>query len=255
MSRRGWCCMSVSQLCSSSLNSGNEARMGSTRNWLEAGLLQATSHPSYLKRNTDGQEEASAKPDGRHRKKGSSRNGVFSLEKSLEFLKHLNALDLQRMVGFFFVFHSLGSRISKFSSISRKWTFLKRPLFQKTLFPNPRWRLCTWIFLVHTMRPNTITLLIIVFQSSGWSPCKGHNPPRGSLTKFASQSSQGPLRGSLRGFCGVSAGVCRALRGSAGFSKASDPILVTLGNCWVLGCLSQVSRHHLPKHSGMPEHT
>ena len=28
------------------------------------------------------------------------------------------------------------SRISKFSRISRKWTFLKRPLFQKNLFPN-----------------------------------------------------------------------------------------------------------------------
>ena len=34
-----------------------------------------------------------------------------------------------------------------------------------------------------------------------------------------------PLRGSLRGFCGVSAGLCR---GPWDFSKGSDTILVTL---------------------------
>ena len=74
------------------------------------------------------------------------------------------------------------------------------------------------------------------FQSSGGSPFEGHNAPRGSPRKFA---SQGALRGPLRGLCGVSPrvlrGLCGALRGSAEFSegfRGSDPMLVTLGNCW-----------------------
>ena len=65
----------------------------------------------------------------------------------------------------------------------------------------------------------------------------GHNPPRGSPRKFASQRA---LRGSLRGLCRVSPrvlrGLCGALRGSAGFSevfRGSDPMLVTLANCWI----------------------
>ena len=45
------------------------------------------------------------------------------------------------MVGFSFVLHTLGfsrnSRFSKFSRISRKRTFLKRLLFQKTPFSEP----------------------------------------------------------------------------------------------------------------------
>ena len=36
------------------------------------------------------------------------------------------------------------SRLSKFSRISRKWTFLKRPLFQKTLFPNLSYSCNCW---------------------------------------------------------------------------------------------------------------
>ena len=70
---------------------------------------------------------------------------------------------------------------------------------------------------------------------------EGHHP-RGTTLREA-------LRGNLplRGLCGVSSrvlrgslrGFCGALRGSAGvrgifrgFSGGSDPMLVTLGNCW-----------------------
>ena len=65
---------------------------------------------------------------------------------------------------------------------------------------------------------------------------RGHNPPRGSQRRFASQ------RGFLRGFwpsAGVSSTVLRGSAGfrrllweSTGFSEGSDPILVTLRNCW-----------------------
>ena len=53
--------------------------------------------------------------------KGVITKGVFSLEESLESLDSL-----------------------KFSRISRKWTFLKRPLFQKTPFfrTRPTFRSC-----------------------------------------------------------------------------------------------------------------
>ena len=50
-----------------------------------------------------------------------------------------------------------------------------------------------------------------IFESSGGSPSEGHNPPRGSPRKFASQRA---LRGLSEGAAGVSP---RALRGSAGF--------------------------------------
>ena len=52
------------------------------------------------------------------------------------------------------------------------------------------------------------------------------------------------LRGNLplRGFSGLSEGLFKgfagSLRGSAGFSEGSEPILVTLGNCWSV-CKSQ----------------
>ena len=46
-----------------------------------------------------------------------------------------------------------------------------------------------------------------------------------------SEGSQGHLRGSLKGFCGVSAG----LWGGPRDFRGSDPILVTLGNCWIPG--------------------
>ena len=56
------------------------------------------------------------------------------------------------------------------------------------------------------------------------------------LSEGSAGVSQRALRGSLQGFCGVSA---RVLRGSAGvrgtfrrFFGGSDPMLVTLGNCW-----------------------
>ena len=55
--------------------------------------------------------------------------------------------------------------------------------------------------------------------------------------KFACQRA---LRGSFRGLCGVSPRVLRGLRGalrvSAGFSEVfggSDPMLATLGHCWI----------------------
>ena len=61
------------------------------------------------------------------------------------------------------------------------------------------------------------------------------DPPRKCASRTLTEGSQGSLRGSLRGFCGVSAGslrgLCGALRGSAGFSEGSEPILVTLGKC------------------------
>ena len=74
--------------------------------------------------------------------KGVITKGVFSLEESLESLRSLDSLE---MVGFSFVLQSLGvlyknsrsSKFSRISRISRKWTFLKRPLFQKTPFSEP----------------------------------------------------------------------------------------------------------------------
>ena len=75
-----------------------------------------------------------------------------------------------------------------------------------------------------------------VFLSSRGSPSAGHNPPRGSPGKFASQRA---LRGLSEGSAGVSP---RVLRGSEGFwgglrdfprfLGGSDPMLVTLPNCW-----------------------
>ena len=70
---------------------------------------------------------------------------------------------------------------------------------------------------------------------------EGHHP-RGTTLREALRGNL-PLRGlcgglsegsagSLRGFCG---GLCGVLRGSAGFSEVfggSDPMLVTLRNCW-----------------------
>ena len=54
----------------------------------------------------------------------------------------------------------------------------------------------------------------LLHSSSGGSPSEAHNPPRGSLRKFASQRS---LWGCLRGLCGVSPRVLRGLCGvSAG---------------------------------------
>ena len=75
-----------------------------------------------------------------------------------------------------------------------------------------------------------------LFYSSRGSPSEGHNPPRGSPRKFA---PQGALQGLSEGSAGVSP---RVLRGSAGFCGGprdfprvfggSDPMLLTLGNCW-----------------------
>ena len=41
----------------------------------------------------------------------------------------------------------------------------------------------------------------------------------------------------------VSSRVCRGLQGSTGLGEGSDPVLVTLWNCWTNGAL--IRRHHL----------
>ena len=78
-------------------------------------------------------------------------------------------------------------------------------------------------------------------EGDGFKVPEGHHP-RGTTLREALRGNL-PLRGlcgglsegsagSLRGFCGV---LCGVLRGSAGFSEgfgSSDPMLVTLGNCW-----------------------
>ena len=69
--------------------------------------------------------------DAQHKFLQHHAKGVFSLEESLESLKSLDPL-FSTVWGF-----SKISRISKFSGVSRKWTFLKRPLFQKTPFSEP----------------------------------------------------------------------------------------------------------------------
>ena len=70
---------------------------------------------------------------------------------------------------------------------------------------------------------------------------EGHHP-RGTTLREALRGNL-PLRGlcgglsegsagSLRGFCGVSAGFCGGPRDFPRVSGGSDPMLVTLGNCW-----------------------
>ena len=70
---------------------------------------------------------------------------------------------------------------------------------------------------------------------------EGHHP-RGTTLREALRGNL-PLRGlrgglsegsagSLRGLCGVSAGFCGGPRDFPRFSGGSDPMLVTLGNCW-----------------------
>ena len=68
---------------------------------------------------------------------------------------------------------------------------------------------------------------------------RGNNPPQGSPRKLASQRV---LRGLCRGLFKGSAGSPRGSGGSpgsAGFSEGSDPILVTLGNCWKFGIFAE----------------
>ena len=70
---------------------------------------------------------------------------------------------------------------------------------------------------------------------------EGHHP-RGTTLREAPRGNL-PLRGlcgglsegsagSLRGFSGVSAGFCGGPRDFPRFVGGSDPMLVTLGNCW-----------------------
>ena len=78
--------------------------------------------------------------ENRDRKRGHYCQGVFLLEEPLESLqssrisrKWSDSPLFSTVWGF-----SKISRISKSSRISRQWACLKRPLFQKTPFPNPR---------------------------------------------------------------------------------------------------------------------
>ena len=70
---------------------------------------------------------------------------------------------------------------------------------------------------------------------------EGHHP-RGTTLREALRGNL-PLRGlcgglsegfagSLRGFCGVSAGLCGGPRDFPSVFGGSDPMLVTLANCW-----------------------
>ena len=70
---------------------------------------------------------------------------------------------------------------------------------------------------------------------------EGHHP-RGTTLREALRGNL-PLRGlcggllegsagSLRGFCGGSAGFCGGPRDFPRFFGGSDPMFVTLGNCW-----------------------
>ena len=68
--------------------------------------------------------------------KGVIAKGVFSLEKSLESLEALRSGRI--LICFPHSGGSLESLTSQNSRISRKSTFLKRPIFQKTPFPNPK---------------------------------------------------------------------------------------------------------------------
>ena len=65
---------------------------------------------------------------------------------------------------------------------------------------------------------------------------EGHYP-RGTTLREALQGNL-PLRGFSAASAGVSSrvlrGLCGTLRGSAGYSEGNDPILVTLGNCWIV---------------------
>ena len=81
------------------------------------------------------------------------------------------------------------------------------------------------------------------FTCSGGSPSEGQSPPRGSPRKVAFQRVLKSLCGAL--FEG-SAGLRGALRGSAGFSEGSDPMLVTLG---IVGASPEIVQNFLPQQS------
>ena len=76
---------------------------------------------------------------------GAGKRGHFErdllLEQSPESLESLDSLESQengRILLYFPVWgFSKISGVSNFSRISREWTFLKRPLFQKTPFSEP----------------------------------------------------------------------------------------------------------------------
>ena len=82
-------------------------------------------------------------------------------------------------------------------------------------------------------RPKCFCLLFIFLsdmheEGSGGSPSDGHNPPRGSPRKFASQRA---LRGLSEGSAGSLRGLCGGPPHFPRFFGGSDPMLVTLGNC------------------------
>ena len=57
--------------------------------------------------------------------------------------------------------------------------------------------------------------------------------PKGTTLREALRGNL-PRRGLCEGLFEGSAGLCGFLRGSMGFSEGSDPMLVTLRNCWIL---------------------
>ena len=79
-------------------------------------------------------------------------------------------------------------------------------------------------------------MLLSLFSSLFSKVPEGHHP-RGRTLHEALRGNL-PLKGLCGGLSDGSAGVSqRVLRGSAGFSevfRGSDPMLVTLGNCWTL---------------------
>ena len=74
------------------------------------------------------------------RKRGHYERGVFSLTKSLKSLNSPESLENGRNLLYFPQFgKSLKTleSLNSLESLERKWTFLKRPLFQKTPFSDP----------------------------------------------------------------------------------------------------------------------
>ena len=143
----------------------------------------------------------------------------------------------------------LFSTVWEFSRISRKWTFLKRPLFQKIPFSKPELfgeasrgglPFYNWHCVPDCLKVLYARWRALLYANCPWVPkCEdvgfsnfkvpeGHHP-RGTTLREALRGnlplrglcggglSEGPA-GSLRGFCGVSAGFCGGPRDFPRFS-------------------------------------
>ena len=94
-------------------------------------------HAHNRNRTTSSRLADQVKSSSRGRKEGSITKGVFSPEESPESLRSLDSLESRIFLCFpesRGSLESLNSLASLESRISRKWIFLKRPLFQKTTF-------------------------------------------------------------------------------------------------------------------------